>query len=101
MATLKPEHSCFEFEIAIEKLKMYKLSGADQILAELIQEGSTTYIPRSTSLIILFGIRKNRQSSRRNLLLYLCLGRAVKLTNNYQGISLFFATYKTLPIILL
>jgi hypothetical protein len=39
---LVPEHSSFEFEIAIENLQRCKLPGIDQILAELIQsEGKT------------------------------------------------------------
>jgi hypothetical protein len=32
-----PQPSLFEAEIAVAKLKWYKLSGIDQILAELIQ----------------------------------------------------------------
>jgi hypothetical protein len=31
--------SCLEVEIAVAKLKKYKLPGSDQILAELIQAG--------------------------------------------------------------
>jgi hypothetical protein len=34
---LVPGHSPFEVEIAVVKLKRYKLPGSDQILAELIQ----------------------------------------------------------------
>jgi hypothetical protein len=34
---LVPEPSSFKIEIAIEKLKIYKLPVIDQILAELIQ----------------------------------------------------------------
>jgi hypothetical protein len=37
-----PEPGSFEVEIAIEKVKRYKLSGTDQILAELIQAGCNT-----------------------------------------------------------
>jgi hypothetical protein len=37
-----PEPSPFEVEIAIAKLKMYKLPGSDQIPAELIQAGGET-----------------------------------------------------------
>jgi hypothetical protein len=33
---LAPEHSPYEFQMAIVKLKKYKLSGSDQILAEMI-----------------------------------------------------------------
>jgi hypothetical protein len=64
------------------------LPGADQTLTEMIQAGSKTHIPRFMSLITLFGIRK---SSKRNILLCLRIGREIKLTNNYQGISLFIS----------
>jgi hypothetical protein len=37
-----PEHSPFEFEIAIARLKEYKLPGCVQIPAELIQAGGET-----------------------------------------------------------
>jgi hypothetical protein len=37
-----PDPSPFEFEIAIAKLKRYKLPGSDQILAELFQAGGET-----------------------------------------------------------
>jgi hypothetical protein len=37
--SLVPGPSRLEFEIAVEKLKKYKLPGSDQILAELIQAG--------------------------------------------------------------
>jgi hypothetical protein len=36
---LVPDPSPFEVEIAIAKLKKYKLPGSDQILEELIQAG--------------------------------------------------------------
>jgi hypothetical protein len=39
---LVPEPSSFEVEIAIEKLKRYKLPGTDQIRAELIRAGGNT-----------------------------------------------------------
>jgi hypothetical protein len=39
---LVPEPSPSEVEIAIAKLKKCKLSGSDQILAELIQAGGET-----------------------------------------------------------
>jgi hypothetical protein len=46
---LVPEPA-FEVKIAIEKLKRYKSPAFDQIPAELFQH----YVPRSTSLLILF-----------------------------------------------
>jgi hypothetical protein len=35
-----PDPNSFEVEIAVAKLKIYKLPGSDQILAELIQAGT-------------------------------------------------------------
>jgi hypothetical protein len=52
---LVPEPNSSEVEITTEKLKDKSL-GTDQILAELI-------LLRFTSLLILFGIRKNCHSS--------------------------------------
>jgi hypothetical protein len=46
-----PEPSISEVEDAIGKLKRYKLPGAGQIPAELIQEGGEHYILRSTILL--------------------------------------------------
>jgi hypothetical protein len=69
----------FEVEIAIAKFKMYKSSGSDQILAELIQAGAETLQSEITNSI-LFGIRKNCLISGRSLLLYQFTRRAMKLT---------------------
>jgi hypothetical protein len=80
---LVPELSSFEFEIAIEELKTYKSLGIDLILAELIQARGNTLCSRSTNLFILFEIRKNFQSSGRNLLLYVFVRRVIKLMRNY------------------
>jgi hypothetical protein len=77
---LVPVPSSSEVEIAIEKLKMYKSPGTDQIPAELIQAGGIHYVLRSTNLLILIGIRKNFQNSGRNLLLYLFIRRVIKRT---------------------
>jgi hypothetical protein len=41
---LVPDFSPFEVEIAIAKLKRYKLPSSDQILAEEIQEGGETLV---------------------------------------------------------
>jgi hypothetical protein len=40
-----------EVEVAIGKLKRYKLPDADQIPAELIQAGGEHYILRTTNLL--------------------------------------------------
>jgi hypothetical protein len=78
--SLVPEPSSSEVEIAIEKLKKYKSPGTGQIPAELIQAEGIHYALRSTNLLIVFRIRKNCQSSGRNLLLYLFIRRVIKRT---------------------
>jgi hypothetical protein len=78
--TLVPEPSSSEVVIVIEELKRYKAPGIDQISANLIQAGGIHYVLRSTKLLIVFGIRKNCQSSGRNLLLYLFIRRVTKRT---------------------
>jgi hypothetical protein len=55
---------------------------------------------KSTYLLIMFGIRKNCNSSGRIVLLYLLIKRVLKLTSNYRGISLLPASYKILSNIL-
>jgi hypothetical protein len=62
-----PGPSHLKVEIAIAKLKKYKSSGSDQILAELIQAGGETLVSVTNS--VSFGIRKNYLSSGKNLLL--------------------------------
>jgi len=54
-------------EVAIEKLKRYKSPSIDQIVAELIQVRANTLCSEITDFLILFGIRKNYNSSGRNL----------------------------------
>jgi hypothetical protein len=66
-----PEPSLIEVEIAIRRLKSYKSSRTDQILAKLIKAGGETlYSLRYTDLFVVYGIRRNCHSSGRNLLLY-------------------------------
>jgi hypothetical protein len=70
-----PEPSISEIEVAIEKLKRYKLPGADKIPAELIQAGrGEHYILRSINL------KKNCPTSRRNQLSYLFTKSVIKLS---------------------
>jgi hypothetical protein len=65
---LVPEPILFKVEISNENLRRYKLSGTDQILAELIQAGGNTLCSEMHKLI-LFGIRKNCHSSGRNFII--------------------------------
>jgi hypothetical protein len=67
---LVPEPSLVEVEIAIGNLKSYKSLGTDQILAELIKVGGQTLCSEIHKLICCIWIRRNCESSGRNLLLY-------------------------------
>jgi hypothetical protein len=49
-------------KIAAAKLRKYKSPGSDQILAELIQTGSETFL-RYLNSLILFTTRKNRSTN--------------------------------------
>jgi hypothetical protein len=77
---LVPGPSHLEVEIAIAKLKKYKLPGSDEIPAEVIQAGGEILLPVIHNLIILFGIRKNLVISGRILLLYQFTKRVINLT---------------------
>jgi hypothetical protein len=46
-----PEPSAAEVEVAIRKMKRYKVLGSDQIPAEMIQAGGEPCIPRYINLL--------------------------------------------------
>lgn len=85
---LEPQHSSFDVKIAMEKLKRCKVPNTDQSMTEMIYKGGIQYNLRSTNIFILFEIRKNCHSSGKNVLFYLVIRRVIKVTSNYQGISL-------------
>jgi hypothetical protein len=66
--SLVPEPSCFEFEVAVEKLQRQKSPGIDHNPAGLVQEGGNTLLLRSTDLLIMFVTRNNFHSNGRHLL---------------------------------
>jgi hypothetical protein len=77
---LVPDHSSFEVDIAVTKLKSCKSPGSAQILAELIHQVVKHYGLRSTSSLFVFGIRKNCLICGKSLLFYQFTRRAIKLT---------------------
>jgi hypothetical protein len=99
--SLEPERSSFETWIAVEKLRRYKLPGTDEIPAEMIQQEAIRYILGFTNLLTVFEIRKNFQSSGKNLLLYLFIRSVIKLTSNYRELSVLSTAYKPVSNILL
>jgi hypothetical protein len=56
-----------------------KLPGIDEVLLEIIQAEGTTLLRRSINLSIPYEMRKNFHRDGRNLLLYLFIGRVVKI----------------------
>jgi len=87
---LVPEPSACGVEVAIEKLKVNKSPGIDQIPAKLIKaEGRTI---RSE---ILFWIRKNCRKCGMGRSFYLFIRRAIKEFEVIIDISLFPTVYKT------
>jgi hypothetical protein len=96
---LVPEPSLVEVEIAIGKLKSCKSPGTDQILTKLIIAGGETLCSEIQKLI-LYGIRRNCHSSRRNLLLYQFIKRVIRLiviiikeSPSYQLLTKFYPTF--------
>jgi hypothetical protein len=77
---LEPGSSRLEVEILIAKLKKYKSSGSDKILAELIQGRGEILLSVIHKLINSVGIRKNCLITERSLLLYQFTKRLRKLT---------------------
>jgi hypothetical protein len=74
------EPSPFEAKISFEVFKSYKLSGTNQILAELIQAGYGTLHFEIHTLTNSFGIRKHYISTARNLLQQLFTRWVIEIT---------------------
>ena len=55
---LVPEPNILEVEIAVEKLKMYKASGTDEIPAELIKRGGKPLLDKIHSLLCMIWERE-------------------------------------------
>jgi hypothetical protein len=56
---LVPNPSPFEFEIAIAKLKRYKLLSSDQILVDFVQASVETLVSEIVNSLILFEINNS------------------------------------------
>ena len=100
--TLVLEPSDFEFEMAIEKLERYKLSGTDQIPAELIKAGGITTCSEIHKLIN-YICNKEEMSEQWNESIILPVYKKGDKTDhsNSRGISLLSTTSKILSNIFL
>jgi hypothetical protein len=68
-----------EVEIAIEKVKRYRSTGTDEILAEVIQAGGNILRSDIHKLSNSVWNKEELPSSGRNLFLYLFIERVIKL----------------------
>jgi hypothetical protein len=96
------EPSASEVEVAIGKLKRYKLPGVDQIPAELIQAGGETLhseIHKLTKLI--WNKEELPHQWKESVMVPIHRNGNKTDCSNYQGISLLSTSYKILSNILL
>jgi sorting nexin-29 len=99
---LVPEPSLGEVEIAIGKLKSYKSSGTDNILAELIIGGGETLYSEIHRLICCIWNKEELPQQWKESIIVPVYKKGDKTDcNNYRGISLLSTTYKILSNILL
>jgi hypothetical protein len=99
---LVPEPSASEVEIAIEKLKRYKLPGIDQIVAELIQGVGNTLCSEIHKLINCIWNKEELPEQWKESVVVPVYKKGGKTDcSNYRGISLLSTSYKILSNILL
>jgi bacterioferritin-associated ferredoxin len=96
---LVSEPNAFEFESAIEKLKIHKSPVIDQIPTQQIKAGVEQFAMRSINLLSLFGIRRNCLRCGRSRSLYLTLRRAIRqivvIIGAYHSCQLLTKFYST------
>jgi len=85
--TLVPEHTSFEDEVTIEKMKRYKYPGIDQIPAELLQAEGKTLRSEIRKLNSIWN-RRNCKISGRTVLLCLFIKRWIERCNYYSWLSI-------------
>jgi hypothetical protein len=99
---LVPEPSASEAEVAIRKLKRYKLQGSDQIPAELIQAGVETLHSEIHKLIMLIRNKGELPHQRKKSIVVPIHKNGDKTDcSNYRGISLLLTSYNMLSNIVL
>ena len=99
---LVPVPSAFEVELAIEKLKIHKSPGIDQIPAELIKAGGKTVHCEIHKLIISIWNKEELPEEWKESIIVPIYKKGDKTdSSNYWGISLLPTKYKILSNILL
>jgi hypothetical protein len=100
--TLIPQPSPFQVEIGIAKLKKYKLTGIDQIPAELIQTGGEKLYSETRRLTNSILSKEELPEKWKQSIIVHIYKKGDKIgSNNYGGLSLLSASYKSLSNILL
>jgi hypothetical protein len=95
---LVPEPSSYEVEIAIEKLKMYKSPGTDQIPAELIQTGGNTLRSEIHKFINCIWNKEELPEQRKESIIAPVYKKDDRTDcSNYRGISLLSTYTKSYP----
>ena len=93
-----PEPSVLEVELAIEKLKIHKSPGIDQIPAELIKAGGSTIRCAIHKLIIAIWNKEELPGEWKASVILPVHKKGDKTDcNNYRVISLVPTTYKIFP----
>jgi hypothetical protein len=99
---LVPGPSRIEVEIAMAKLKKYKLPGSEQVPAELIQAGGETLLSAIQKLInYIWNKEAFSDQWKESIIVPIHKKGAKTACNNYRGISLLSTSYKILSNILL
>ena len=95
---LVPEPSASEVELAIEKLKIHKSPGFDQIPAELIKAGDRTICSEIHKLMISIWNEEELPEEWKESIIVPIYKKGDKTDcSNYRGISLLPTAYKIYP----
>jgi len=97
---LLPEPSACEVEMAIEKLNGHKLTGIDQIPAELIKAGHRTVCSKIHKRLNSIGEEELPEERKESIIVPIYKKGDKTDCSNYRGISLLSTTYKILSNIL-
>jgi hypothetical protein len=87
-------HNSFEVEIAIAKLKKYKLSGSDQIPVELIQAGGETVESQIHKFINCIWSKEELPDQHESSVVPVYKKGGKTYCSNYRVISLLSTSYK-------
>ena len=97
-----PEPSAFEFEMAIEKLKIHKSPGIDQIPAQMIKAGGRTNLSQIHKLLnSVWNRQELPEEWRESVILPIWKKDDKADCSNFRSTSLLLSTYKIISNVLL